>query len=260
MSFKLVEYKILRAKILQCIHNLAKKRGGYPDAQMFIDSYLEDKVNLDELTKRYAKLNPERRTQMGILLTVIRCLDKLSDEKQQTLLLNAIACYQCDDILKSYNPQDSWLNYAASFFTDENSSFLYGSLFHALDFSQNNFLTGIETFKLFSALEDFLLENIYQDQNKSILSVENPFNQNKIEGFDWQEYTHALNGRIGQLKYEIPIGRRLEVFAEKKQATVSSSGLGVFKSVPSSSEQTCKAAADEDNLGISYPTAISSSV
>lgn len=249
MAFQYVKYDELKKKLLLSIANLAAKRG-HRDANKLIEDYKEDRANPDELSEHYCNISAKRRKQIGYLLTTIRCLDNNSILKpeEKEFLLNALACYVEDIIFGEYSPDKSWSNYIASFATDPNRSVFFVSLYNSLNLSADNVPSSPELYSMFSALKNFMLQHIYVDQNQGLLSTSNPYNETKIESFDWKKFVGVLSKRIGKLEKLSYVESRFRTLEEAKQGnkvTISNTGLGIFQ-LDEPNKNSCKSSASAE--------------
>lgn len=235
MGFEYVDYDVLKEKILQSIQHLAKKY--QYNAQKLIDDYQQDKAEAEELAQRYVNIPPKRRTQIGFLLTTIRCLDAstlCTDDKKQ--LINSLACYVYQIIFNEYDPERSLKNYFSSYVTSPDNSKFYSLLATSLDLRTDNLPSNAELWFMCSKLKTFMLSYIYVDPSdlrKGLLSANNPFNESKIDGFEVKAFLERLTKRIAKLEEcvhsqsERLAPDELEKVKVKQQPAYSSS-LGLF--------------------------------
>lgn len=235
MGFEYVDYEVLKEKLLQSIQHLAKKY--QHNAQKFIDDYKHNKADANELAQCYVNIPQKRRTQSGLILVMVRCLDASSipvADKQQ--ILNALVCYELENIFHDYDPERSWKNYFSSFVTNVNNSKFYVSLATSLDLRVDNIPSSAELFVMFSKLKNFMRPYVYidpSDLRKGLLSANNPFNEAKIDGFEVKTFLAGLTKKIAKLEESVHNQRALLVADERetvevKQQSVSSSSFGLF--------------------------------
>jgi hypothetical protein len=210
MTYIYIEYEELKTRLLTSITNLAKQKG-YPNAKTFIDAYMEDKANPDQLAKEYSKLSSKRRKQIAYALTTIRCLDHSSSQEE-----------------KKYNPDKSWSNYITSFATNEKQSVFFKSIFNSLNISKENKPSSLELSLMFSGLKQFMLSQIYSDSKSTVLSPNNPYCKNKIENFEWTTSIAELSARIAGLE---DLSHQ-DANSKNSKGTITNSGFFKTPSIP----------------------------
>lgn len=227
MGFELVEYNKLKGKLLGSIRTFAKyyKQN---NVQNLINSYANDTVKSESLGVLYSKIPQPRRTQIGILLTIIRCLDASAETQMQDSRLNAIGCYLYELIDDVYNPEESYLNYFASFVTSPDNSKFHYLLGNSLDFRANNIPDTKDKFQMYSTLRGFIRECVYLDPENPTLGYLpfNSFSSEKIEQFDVEDFLQKLNDRIAELDNALIF--EAKTVNKSKLVNPATTGLGLF--------------------------------
>lgn len=271
MTFKLVEYEVLKKNILYSIKSLARYYD-YSNISDFIDAYLGAQYLVTtpaELAKKYVNIPPQRRSQIGFLLTVIRCLDDELQEhphfsEKNKNLLNAAACYVREIINHTYDPKVSWKNYWASFITSVDGSYFFRFLGSALGINLINIPSCKEAAELYRHLKEFILSRTYKDpdnpkqgylddpaytnlDNQTPQSLPNPrpFSEKRIEDFIVEDFIKELIECISRLEQQ-EFEYAKEEHQRKDKATMSGliTKVGIFSQV----EGTCRDSSLNDHL------------
>ncbi|PJD95596.1 MAG: hypothetical protein CK426_02600 [Legionella sp.] len=190
MTFQVVNYEQLKANIQESIKQLLKHH--FPDMS-----------DTSELKSRVALLEPERRTQTEVLLTVIELCDAMKDEdslKKQTIL-NAAAFDTYSQIKKSYQ---GFISLVA---TEENSTFFL-SLETSLALTKTNVPNTQEQLGLYRALEEFFKSHVYvggRPENGCRTPDTSPFwmINNSNENFDPIDHVKRLGKRVYKLQNKL---------------------------------------------------------